>query len=183
MAQYINKIKVPNEGTVRHIVGFGHGDPGYDVLDTSSKEKGRSVSYYYIKNRVKYSVTISENQGSYFIEYNAYNDPDSFITCKKKSCSLKNVSRDFLMETVKAYRAYRLLFDQYKSFRDDILDAVNSLECVYLGGMAKDRERLQSLLERSGFHIESVDYDMIKTKEGICLSLDGLCFNQNEIIP
>lgn len=183
MAQYINKIKVPNEGIVRHIIGFGQGDPGYDVLGTTSKNNESGVSYYYIKNGKKQSVSITKHQGRYYVEYDAYNDLDSFISYQKKSCTLKNVSRDYLMETVKAYRAYRILFNEYKSFRDDILDAVGNLECVYLGSMSKNREHLQDLLERSGFHIESFDFDMIKTKEGICLSLDGLCFNQDEIIP
>jgi hypothetical protein len=183
VAQFINKVKVPNEGSVRHIIGFGQGDPGYDVLETNSKENGRSVSYYYIKNGVKCCVSISEDRDRYYVEHITYNDLDSFITRTKKSCSLQSVSRDFLTETVKVYRAYRLLFDKYKSFRDDVLDAVNSLECVYLGSMSKDMERLQNLLERSGFHMKSIDYDMIKTKEGICISLDGLCFNEDEIIP
>jgi hypothetical protein len=178
MPQFANKVKVPDGGIVRHIVGFGQGDPGYDVVQI-----GSSVGYYYVKNRTKFSVTVTEQLGRYYVEYNQYNDLDSFLSCQKKSSSLKNVSRDFLMETVRAYRAYRIIFGKYKSFRDDILEAANSLECVYLGNMAKDRERLKDLLEKSGFHVTSVDFDMIKTKEGICLSTDGLCFNQNEIIP
>lgn len=182
MAQYINKMKV-NEGFIRHIVGFGQGDPGYDVLETATKDREPCVSYYYIKSGTKHSVSVTKHLGRYYVETNAYNDLESLISCQKKGCSLKNVSRDYLMETVKAYRGYRILFNEYKSFRDDIYDAANGLECVYLGNMSKSRERLRDLLERSGFHVESVDFDMIKTREGICLSLDGLCFNQNEIIP
>ena len=178
MPHFAIKVNVPDGGIVRHVVGFGQGDPGYDVVQI-----GSSVGYYYVKNRTKYSVTITEQLGRYYVEYNKYNDLDSFLSCQKKSGSLKNVSRDYLMETVRAYRAYRIIFGKYKSFRDDILEAANNLECVYLGNMAKDRERLKELLEKSGFHVTSVDFDMIKTKEGICLSTDGLCFNQNEIIP
>lgn len=183
MAQYINKVKVPNEGFIRHIIGFGQGDPGYDVLETTSKDKEPCISYYYVKNGTKYSVSITKHLGRYYVDINAYSDLESFISRQKKSCTLKNVSRDYLIETVKAYRAYRILFNEYKSFRDDIFDAANSLECVYLGSMSRSRERLKDLLERSGFHVESVDFDMIKTREGICLSLEGLCFNQDEIIP
>lgn len=183
MAQSINKIKVPSEGTIRHIVGFGQGDPGYDVLETKSKDNVPCVTYYYLKNGMKFSVSVTKYQGKYFVESNSFSDINSLISCQKRGCTLKNVSRDYLMETVKAYRAYRMLFNEYNGFRDDILDALNGLECVYLGGMAKDREYLTSLLERVGFHVESFDFDMIKTKEGICLSLDGLCFNKDEIIP
>ncbi len=183
MAQYLNKIKVPSEGMARHIIGFGQGDPGYDVLETTTKDRERCVSYYYIKSGAKHSVSITKRLGKYYVEHDTYSAQDSFITSQKKSCTLKNVSRDFLMETVKAYRAYRILYNEYKSFRDDILDALNGLECVYLGNMSKSRERLKDLLERSGFHVESVDFDMIKTREGVCMSLEGLCFNQDEIIP
>lgn len=182
MAQFINKIKVSSEGSVRHIVGFGQGDPGYDVLETVSKDNVHSVVYYYIKNGIKHGVSVVKYQGKYFVEYETYNDLDSMVS-QKKSCSLKNVSRDYLTETVMAYRAYRMLFNEYTSFRDDIMDALNSLECVYLGAMAKDAEQLKNLLERSGFHVESVNFGMMKTKEGICLSFDGLCFNEDEIIP
>jgi hypothetical protein len=88
------------------------------------------------------------------------------------------------METVMAYRAYRMLYNEYHGFRDDMVDALNNgLECVYLGRMGKDKDHLINLLERSGFHIESIDFDLIKTKEGICLSSDGQCFNKDEIIP
>lgn len=182
MAQFINKIKVPSVGSIRHIVGFGQGDTGYDVLETTSKDNAPSVVYYYIKNGIKYSVSVTKLQKKYFVEYETYNDLDSLIS-QKKSCSLKSVSRDYLMETVMAYRAYRMLFNEYTSFRSDIMDALDNLECVYLGGMAKDIEQLKNLLERSGFHVESVNFGMIKTKEGICLSFDGLCFNEDEIIP
>lgn len=183
MPQYIRQIQVPSEGIVRHIVGFGQSDPGYDVLETTSKDQGPCISYFYIKDGAKHSVSITKYLGKYYVEYNIYSSVDTLISFQKKSCSLKSVSRDFLMETVKAYRAYRMLFNEYKSFRDDVLDAVNNLECVYLGSMSSSRERLEDLLKRSGFHIESVDFDMIKTKEGVCISLDGLCFNQDEIIP
>lgn len=138
MAQYINKIKV-NEGMVRHIVGFGQGDPGYDLLETTSKDHEHCVSYYYIKSGVKHSVSVTKHLGRYYVECNTYSDLDSLISCQKKSCSLKNVSRDYLMETVKAYRGYRILFNEYSSFRDDIYDAAKSLECVYLGNMSKSR--------------------------------------------
>lgn len=182
MAQFMNNIKIPNEGSVRHIVGFGRGDAGYDVLETTSKDNVPSVVYYYIKNGIKHSVSVSKFQKKYFVEYETYNDLNSLIG-QKKSCSLKNVSRDYLMEAVMAYRAYRMLFNEYTSFRDDIMDALNSLECVYLGVLAKDSEQLKNVLERSGFHVESVNFGMIKTKEGVCLSFDGLCFNEDEIIP
>lgn len=182
MAQFINKVKIPNEGSVRHIVGFGQGDPGYDVLETTTKDNVPSVAYYYIKNGVKHSVSVTKYQGRYFVEYATYNDLNSFIS-QKKSCTLKNVSRDFLTEAVMAYRAYRMIFNEYTSFRDDIMDALDNLECVYLGQMAKDSEQLNKLLERSGFHVESVNFGMIKTKEGICLSFDGLCFRADELIP
>jgi hypothetical protein len=49
--------------------------------------------------------------------------------------------------------------------------------------MAKGKDRLTGLLNRSGFHVESFDFNTISTKEGICLSLDGLCFKKDEIIP
>jgi hypothetical protein len=183
MAQFMNKIKVPSEGSVRHIVGFGVGDSGYDVLETTTKDKIPCVAYYYIKSGKKHSVSVTKFQGKYFVEYETYNDLDSLISTNKKGCSLNNVTREFLAEAVMAYRAYRMLFNEYTSFRDDIKDALNNLQCVYLGGMAKDSERLKSLLERSGFHVESVNFDMIKTQEGICISFDGLCFNADEIIP
>ena len=182
MPQFINKIKVPSEGSIRHIVGFGQGDPGYDVLETTSKTNVPSVVYYYIKNGIKHSVSVAKYQERYSVEYETYSDLNSQIS-QKKSCPLKSVSRDYLMETVMAYRAYRMLFNEYTSFRDDIKDALNNLECVYLGAMPKDIEQLKNLLERSGFHVESVDFGMIKTKEKICLSFDGLCFNEDEIIP
>ncbi len=182
MAQFINKIKIPSEGSIRHIIGFGQGDTGYDVLEMTSKDNVPSVVYYYIKNGIKHSVSVTKFQKKYFVEYEIYNDLNSLIS-QKKSCSLKNVSRNYLTETVMAYRAYRMLFNEYISFRDDIMDALNGLECVYLGGLAKDIEQLKNVLERSGFHIESVNFGMIKTKEGICLSLDGLCFNEDEITP
>ena len=183
MAQYVNKIKVPDGGMVRHIIGFGQGDPGYDVLETTSQDGEPCISYYYVKSGAKRSVSVIKHLGRYYVESNTYSNPDSFISSEKKGSTLKNVSRDHLMEAVKAYRAYRIVFNEYKSFRDDILDAADSLECVYLGNMARSRERLKDLLERSGFHVESVDFDMIKTKEGICLSFEGLCFHQDEIIP
>lgn len=183
MSQYISKMKVPSDGTIRHIVGFGMGDPGYDVLEINTKDNVPGVTYYYLKKGIKQSVTVTKFRGNYFVEYESYTDLNSLTSCQKQGCSLKNVTRDCLMETVKAYRAYRMLFNEYKGFRDDILDALNSLECVYLGGMAKDKDRLISMLERVGFHVESIDFNMIKTKEGICLSFDGLCFNKDEIIP
>jgi len=182
MAQFINKIKVPNEGSIRHIVGFGQGDPGYDVLETTSKDNVPSVVYYYIKNGVKYSVAVTKYQKRHSVECETFTDLNSQVS-QKKSYSLTSVSRDFLKETVMTYRAYRMLFNEYLGFRDDIMDALNGIQCVYLGGMAKDSEQLISLLERSGFHVDSVNFGMIKTKEGICLSFDGLCFNEDEIIP
>lgn len=183
MAQYINKLRVPSSGSVRHIVGFGLGDPGYDVLETVTKDNVPCVVYYYVKNRQKQSVSVAKFQDRYFVEHEVYAGLDSFISREKHGCSLKSVTRDYLMETVKAYRGYRMLFNEYKGFRDDILDALNGLECVYLGKMGNDKDRLVQLLERSGFHVESFQFNMIKTKEGVCLSLDGLCFNQDEIIP
>lgn len=182
MAQFINKIKVPSEGSIRHIVGFGQGDTGYDVLETTSKDNVPCVVYYYIKNGIKHSVSVTKYQERYFVEYETFTDLNSLIS-QKKGCLLKSVSREYLMETVMAYRAYRMLFNEYTSFRDDIKDALNNLECVYLGAMPKDIEQLKNLLERSGFHVKSVDFGMIKTAEGICLSFDGLCFNEDEIIP
>lgn len=183
MAQYISKMKVPSEGSIRHIVGFGQGDPGYDVLETITKDKVPCVVYYYIKSGTKNSVAVSKYQGRYFVDHEVFSDLNSLISTQKHGCSLKSVTRDYLAETVKAYRAYRMLYNEYNGFRDDIYDALKNLECVYLGGMAKDREKLVNLMERSGFHVEKIDFDMIKTKEGICLSMDGLCFNQDEIIP
>ena len=182
MAQFINKIKVPSDGSIRHIIGFGPGDAGYDVLETTSNDHVVSVAYFYIKTGIKHSVSVSKYQNKYFVVYETYNDVDSLIS-QRQSCPLKSVSREYLMETVMAYRAYRMLFNEYTSFRDDIKDALTNLECVYLGGMPKDIDQLKSLLERSGFHVESVNFGMIKTKEGICLSFDGLCFNEDEIIP
>ena len=183
MAQYINKLKVPSDGIVRHIIGFGVGDPGYDVLETFSKNNESSVSYYYMKNRMKCSVSVSELRGRYYVDHCVYSSPESFLCVQKSSCPLKNATRDYLMEAVMAYRAFRILSNKYISFRDDILDAVNSLECVYLGRLSRDRERLMDLLERSGFHIESVNFNVINTRENICLSFDGLCFHRDEIIP
>lgn len=184
MAQYINKIRVPSDGSIRHIVGFGQGDNGYDVFETAAKDNVPNVVYYYAKSGTKQSVSVSKYQGRYFVEHEAYHDLDSLISSEKHGCSLKSVTRDYLMETVKAYRGYRMLFNEYTGFRDDIRDALKTgLECVYLGGMAKDKDQLISLLGRSGFHVESFDFNTVKTKEGICLSLDGLCFNQDEIIP
>jgi hypothetical protein len=183
MPQFINKIMVPSLGSIRHIVGFGQGDPGYDVLETTSKDNVPSVVYYYIKSGIKHSVSVTKYQKKYFVEYETYNGPDSLVSYQKKSCTLNSVSRDFLTETVMAYRAYRTLLNEYTSFRDDIMDALNGLECVYLGAMAKDTEHLKDILERSGFHVESVNFGMIKTTEGICLSFDGLCFNEDQIIP
>jgi hypothetical protein len=183
MPQFINKIIVPSQGSIRHIIGFGQGDAGYDVIETISKDNVPVVVYYYIKNGIKHSVSVTKYQKRYFVDYETYIDLNSLVSYQKKSCSLNSVSRDYLMETVMAYRAYRMLFNEYTNFRDDIMDALNTLECVYLGGMAKDSEHLISILERSGFHVESVNFGMIKTKEGICLSFDGLCFNQDEIIP
>lgn len=179
----MNHVKVPSEGSIRHIVGFGLGDTGYDVLETFSLDNLPNIAYYYIKRGVKQSVSITKFQSRYFVEYDSYSDTDSLIRHQKKSCTLKGVTRDFLMETVKAYRAYRMLFNEYNGFRDDILDALKGLECVYLGGMARDKDRLMNLMERSGFHVESFNFDTITTKEGICLSLNGLCFHADEIIP
>lgn len=183
MSQFINKMRVPSEGSIHHIVGFGQGDKGYDVLETTTKDRVPCVVYYYIKNGMKNSVSVSKYQGRYFVEHEVYSSSDSLISSQKHGCSLKSVTRDYLTETVKAYRAYRMLFNESKGFRDDILDAMNGLECVYLGGMAKDKDQLIQLLERVGFHVESFNFNTIKTKEGICISLDGLCFNQDEIIP
>ena len=183
MAQFIKKIKVPSEGSIRHIVGFGQGDTGYDVLEMTSKDNVPSIIYYFIKNGIKRSVSVTKFQKKYFVEYATYHDLESLLSYQKKNCSLNSVPREYLMETVMAYRAYRMLFNEYISFRDDIMDALNNLECVYLGEMAKDGERLKDLLERSGFHVESVNFGTIKTREGICLSNDGLCFNEDEIIP
>ena len=117
------------------------------------------------------------------MDYETYIDIGSLVSYQKKSYSFNSVSREFLMETVMAYRAYRMIYNEYTNFRDDIMDALNGLECVYLGGMGKDSEHLVSIMERSGFHIESVNFGTIKTTEGICLSFDGLCFNADEIIP
>lgn len=184
MAQFMNKLKVPGEGTIHHVAGFGQGDPGYDVLVTKSKDNVPCVVYYYLKNGVKHSVSVTKYKGTYYVEYNSYSDVNSLISSQNRGCSLKNVSREYLAETVMAYRAYRMLYNEYHGFRDDILDALNSgIECVYLGRMGKDKDHLINLLERSGFHIESIDFDLIKTKEGICLSSDGQCFNKDEIIP
>ncbi len=105
------------------------------------------------------------------------------LVSQKRSCTLKTVSNDFLMETVMAYRAYRMLFNEYMNFRSDIMDALNHLECVYLGVLGRDPERLQDLMERSGFHIESMNFGMIKTREKICLSFDGMCFREDQIVP
>ncbi|QEY34456.1 hypothetical protein FL966_04965 [Caproiciproducens galactitolivorans] len=184
MAQYINRLKVPDNGTIRHIVGFGQGDPGYDVLETKSRDNVPCVVFYYLKDGKKCSVSVTKYQGKYYVEYNSYNDVNSLISNQNRESTLRNVSREYLMETVMAYRAYRMLYNEYHGFRDDIADALDSgLECVYLGRLGKDREHLINLLERSGFHIESIDFDLIKTKEGICLASDGQCFNKDEIIP
>lgn len=77
-----------------------------------------------------------------------------------------------------------MLHNEYTGFRNDILDSIKQgIECIYLGNMAKDKDHLTGLLNRSGFHVESFNFNTINTKEGICLSLDGLCFKQDEIIP
>jgi hypothetical protein len=182
MAQ-MNKMKLPNSGSVRHIVGFGQGDPGYDVLETTTQDNIPCAAYYYVKNGIKHSVSVAKFQGRYSVEYETYDSPDSLISRQKKGCSLSSVTNDFLKETVMAYRAYRMLFNEYTSFRDDIKDALNNLQCVYLGAMGKDPERLKDILERSGFHVDSINFNMVKTKEKICISFDGLCFNEDEIIP
>lgn len=182
MAQ-AQSIKLPNNGIVRHIVGFGMGDPGYDVFETTTNDNLPCVSYFYMKNGVKHSVSITKFQGKYYVEYGTYNSPDSVIPRQKKGCTLRGVSNEFLKETVMAYRGYRMLFNEYTSFRDDIEDALNHLQCVYLGAMGKDIERLTDMLERSGFHIDSINFNTVKTKEGICITFDGLCFHESEIIP
>lgn len=184
MAQYIDKMLVPNGGSVRHIVGFGMGDPGYDVLETRSKDNVPCVIYFYRRGRDKRSVSVTKFQGRYFLESCLYSDTDSLLCTQKKSCTLRNVTRDFLQEAVKAYRAYRMLYNEYTGFRDDIHDAMKQgIECIYLGKLGKDKDRLMDLLTRAGFHVESFNFDTISTKEGICLSMDGLCFRQDEIIP
>lgn len=183
MPQYVNKVKIQGGGSVRHIVGFGAGDPGYDVLQTEQNGVP-SISYYYLQGRGKQCVTVSKLQGRYFVEHCVYSRPDSQMATEKKGGTLRNVSREYLQEAVKAYRGYRMLFNEYPGFRDDILDAMKQgIECVYLGNMAKDKDRLSDLLTRSGFHIESFNFDAFTTKEGICISMDGVCFRQDEIIP
>jgi hypothetical protein len=184
MAQYIDKMLVPNGGSVRHIVGFGMGDPGYDVLETRSKDNVPCVIYFYRKGRDKCSVSVTKFQGRYFLEFCVYSDMNSLLCTQKKSCTLRNVTRDFLQEAVKAYRAYRMLYNEYTGFRDDIRDAMKQgIECIYLGKLGKDKDRLIDLLTRAGFHVESFNFDTISTKEGVCLSMDGLCFRQDEVIP
>lgn len=184
MAQYINKMLVPAGGTIKHIVGFGSGDPGYDVLDTRSKDGVPCVVYYYRHGRDKCSVSVTKFQGRYFLEYCVYNGMDSLLATQKKSCTLRNVTRDFLQEAVKAYRAYRMLYNEYTGFRDDIRDAMKQgIECIYLGKLGSEKDRLMDLMTRAGFHVESFNFDTITTKEGVCLSLDGLCFRKDEIIP
>ena len=183
MPQYVNKIKIQGEGSVRHIIGFGAGDSGYDVLQTE-QNGAPNVSYYYMRRGNKNCVTVSKLQGRYFVEHRVYSGPDSNMTIEKKGGTLRSVSREFLQEAVKAYRAYRMLFNEYPGFRADILDAMKQgIECVYLGNMSKDRDRLSDLLTRSGFHIESFNFDAFTTKEGICISMDGMCYRQDEIIP
>ncbi len=184
MSQYIGHIKVPSSGSIRHIVGFGEGDPGYDVLETVSSGNTPCVIYYYIKSRKKGSVSITEFQKKYFVEHCIYRDQDSVIPEQKNGGTLRNVTNEYLQEAVKAYRAYRMLHNEYTGFRNDILDSIKQgIECIYLGNMAKGKDRLTGLLNRSGFHVESFDFNTISTKEGICLSLDGLCFKKDEIIP
>lgn len=60
MSQYIGHIKVPSSGNIRHIVGFGEGDPGYDVLETASSGNTPCAIYYYIKGGKKNSVSVTE---------------------------------------------------------------------------------------------------------------------------
>ncbi|HEX3037405.1 MAG TPA: hypothetical protein VHO94_00240 [Oscillospiraceae bacterium] len=181
MAQFINRIRVPGDGTIRHIAGFGHGDNGYDVLVTRLKNKAiPCVIYYYLEGEKKKSVTVAKWNGGYFIEYGNYLDVNSLDSYLNESCSLKMVSRKNLFVTVKAYRAYRMVFNEYGGVRDEIIDATKGLECIYLGNMARDRESLVKLLERIGFHPVTVDFNMITTKEGICIALDGICFKEKQ---
>ena len=179
MPQFINGLRVPSTGTIRHIAGFGRGDHGYDVLVTKLRSSVTPcVISYFVEDSRKRSVTIAKLHGGYLVEYGSYADlnfEDSFLN---ESCSLRNVPGKYLLETVKAYRAYRVVFNEYKGVRDEIIDATKGLEFIYLGNMARDRESLVKLLEKSGFHIEKVDFNMIKTSEGICISLDGGCFKE-----
>ncbi|WBY64006.1 MAG: MEDS domain-containing protein [Thermocaproicibacter melissae] len=184
MAQYIDKMLVPSVGIIRHIVGFGMGDPGYNVLDTQSKDYVPCVVYYFRRGMEKRSVSVTKYQGKYFLEYCTYSSLDAVLTTQKKSYTLRTVTRDFLFEAVKAYRAYRLLYNEYPGFREDIYDALRQgIGCVYLGSLGKDRTRLIDLMTRSGFHVTSYNFDTVTTKEGICVTLDGLCFRPDEVIP
>jgi hypothetical protein len=184
MAQYIDKMLVPSVGMIRHVVGFGMGDPGYDVLDTYSKDNVPCVIYYFRHGTEKRSISVTKYQGRYFLEYCTYSNPDAVLATQKKSFTLRTVTRDILMEAVKAYRAYRLLYNEYPGFRDDIYDALKQgIECVYLGNLGKDKDRLIDLMTRSGFHVTSYNFHTVTTREGICVSSDGLCFRQDEVIP
>lgn len=179
MAQYINGLRVPSDGIVRHVAGFGQGDNGYDVLVTKRNNSSvPCVISYFLEDGKKKSVSVSKLFGGYSIEYGTYSDSSMLESCLTQSCSLSRVPRKYLTETVKAYRAYRIIFNEYKGVRDEIIDATKGIECIYIGNIMHDKENFMKLLERLGFHVESVDFNMIKTKEGICIMSDGICYKE-----
>lgn len=179
MAQFINGLRVPSDGTIRHIAGFGHGDNGYDVLVTTLRNESTPCTvYYFTEGGRKCSITVARRHAGYLIEMEHYSDSNSLDSFFNQPFSIKRVPRRYLTPTVKAYRAYRMVFNEYRGIRDEIIDATQGLECVYLGKMAQDKESLVKLLERLGFHPDTVDFNMIRTKEGICIGTDGICFKE-----
>lgn len=180
MGQYINKLKVPCEGLIRHIPGLGHGDYGYNVLVTTQSNNLPRVSFYFTENRKKLSITVTKFQGIYSFELGYYSSSDSLYSYFTENYPLRRVPRKYVQEAVKVYRAYRMLCNDYISLRDEIIDASKGIQCIYLGKLAYDMEGLETMLKRIGFHPEVVNYNMIKTKEGICISTDGICIREGE---
>lgn len=180
MAQYINKIKVPSDGIIRHIPGLGHGDYGYNVLVTIQSNNLPRISYFFLENKKKLSITASKFQGIYSFELGFYSSPDALYSFFTENYPLRRVPRKYVGEAVKVYRAHRMLCNDYISLRDEIIDASKGIQCIYLGKLASDMEGLEAMLKRIGFHPEIVNYNMIKTQEGICISTDGICVRDGE---
>ncbi|HHV32982.1 hypothetical protein [Caproiciproducens sp. LBM24188] len=180
MPQFINGLKVSSNGTIRHVAGFGSGDGGYDVLLTTMRSQGSlpCVTYYFRDGMTKRSVSVAKSRGSYLIEMGTFADMDAPESFFNDSVSMRRVPRKYLKETAMAYRAYRILFNEFKGIREEILDAANGLEYLYLGTLSRDKDGLLKMLERAGFHPDKVDVNMIHTKEGICISPDGTCFKE-----